>query len=71
MITISKLVEAEVDVEVTLDDFSTEDLLNELKNRQDDDFHLRLNKIYQAMVLNQSYRQELKDFIYEYIGRIV
>ena len=71
MITISKLVEAEVDVEVTLDDFSTEDLLNELKNRQDDDFHLRLNKIYQAMVLNQSYEQELKDFIYEYIGRIV
>jgi len=71
MITISKLVEAEVDVEVTLDDFSTEDLLNELKNRQDDDFHLRLNKIYQAMVLNQSYGQELKDFIYEYIGRIV
>jgi len=71
MITISKLVEAEVDVEVTLDDFSTEDLLDELKNRQDDDFHLRLNKIYQAMVLNQSYEQELKDFIYEYIGRIV
>ena len=70
------LVYQEVEVEVELDDFDTEDLIEELERRgtgvmdQGDGKEL-LETIYQKRRLGQDYQQELSQLIWAGLGKIV
>ena len=70
------LVYQEVEVEVELDDFDTEDLIEELERRgtgvmdQGDSKEL-LETIYQKRRLGQDYQQELSQLIWAGLGKIV
>lgn len=61
------------EIDVYLDDFDTEDLIEELKKREvalaNDDLQLMQN-IYEKRRLGQDYQKVLDDLIYNTIGRI-
>jgi hypothetical protein len=61
------------EIDVYLDDFDTEDLIEELKKREvalaNNDLQLMQN-IYEKRRLGQDYQKVLDDLIYNTIGRI-
>lgn len=67
----------EVEVDVGLEDFDDEDLLDELDRRNlgaevaEGTATELINTIYQKRRLNQDYQHELDQLIYTAIGRIV
>ena len=70
--------EVEVEVEVDLSDFDTEELIEELENRgsgtSDGDFgdgKEILVKIYEKRRLNQDYQTELDQLIWMGLGKIL
>ena len=70
------LVYQEVEVEVELDDFDTEDLIEELERRgtgvmDHADGKELLETIYQKRRLGQDYQQELSQLIWAGLGKIV
>jgi hypothetical protein len=67
--------EVEVEVDVDLSDFETDDLIEELENRGhvagSDDSNELLQAIYQKRRLGQDYQAELAQLIYLGLGKIV
>jgi hypothetical protein len=68
----------EFDIDVTLDDFTDSDLLDELDRRglglEADGYNSStelLTSIYQKRRTGRDYQQELDELIYQTIGRIV
>jgi hypothetical protein len=68
----------EFDIDVTLDDFTDEDLLDELDRRglglETDGYNSStelLTSIYQKRRTGRDYQQELDELIYQSIGRIL
>jgi hypothetical protein len=68
----------EVEVDVSLSDFDTEDLLDELDNRGslptegDVDAKELVNKIWlKRRVGNHDYQKELDELIYQVLGRVI
>lgn len=65
-----------VDVDVELSEFNTEDLIEELESRgeivgrQSDNGEL-VNLIYEKRRLNQDYQTELNDLIYQVTGKFL
>ena len=69
-----KTVYTEVEVDVDLADFETEDLIDELENRghlTNSDSKELMETIYQKRRLGQDYQQELDKLIYSALGRIL
>ena len=71
-----KTVYAEVEVEVSLDDFDTQDLIEELEQRGSGVMigsgqETLLEKIYLLRRVGQDYQRELDELIYAGLGRIV
>ena len=73
-----KTVYTEVEVDVSLDDFDTEDLLDELASRSslpiEEDFHGKelLEAIWMKRRMgNNNYQQELDQLIYEVLGHVI
>lgn len=69
-----KTIYTEVEVDVSLEDFETEDLIDELENRghlTDSNSIEFFEKIYQKRRLGQDYQQELDKLIYSVLGRIL
>ena len=67
-------IEKYVDVEVDLDDFDTDELVEELQRRGEIGNDLPkdlLTAIWQKRRLGQNYEQELDDLIYNGLDRIV
>lgn len=66
---------AYVEVEVTLSEFDTEELLEELELRGTEipsfDYAELMRKIYEKRRLNKDYQKELDELIYLTIGKIV
>lgn len=65
-----------VDVDVELSEFDTDDLIDELENRGEivgrySDNGELVNSIYEKRRLNQDYQRELDELIYEVTGRFV
>lgn len=66
----------EVEVDVSLSDFDTDDLIQELQDRGkmvDDsstDSGTLVKEIYKKRKLGQEYEQELRDLIYNVLGKI-
>jgi hypothetical protein len=64
----------EVEIEVELDDFDTDDLIEELENRGeivDNDAKHLITTIFYKRRTGQDFSRELDDLIYNTIGRIV
>ena len=64
----------EVEVEFDLADIDTEDLLQELEDRQEREspigvYDKDLMKIYELRILKQDYERELDEFIFNHLGR--
>lgn len=69
-----KTIYTEVEVDVSLVDFETEDLIDELENRghlTDSNSIEFFETIYQKRRLGQDYQQELDKLIYSVLGRIL
>lgn len=69
-----KTIYTEVEVDVSLADFETEDLIDELENRghlTDSNSIEFFEKIYQKRRLGQDYQQELDKLIYSVLGKIL
>jgi hypothetical protein len=71
-----KTVYTEVEVDVDISDFDTDDLLEELENRgelpvSDTDSKILVETIYQKRRLGKDYEQELDLLLYNVLGRIV
>ena len=72
-----KTIYTEVEVDIDLTDFETEDLIDELENRgslpMEADFNGKelVETIYQKRRLGQDYQQELDKLIYSVLGRII
>ena len=73
-----KTVYTEVEVDVSLEDFDTEDLLDELASRSslpmEEDFHGKelLETIWlKRRMGNSDYQQDLDKLIYEVLGHVV
>lgn len=69
-----KTIYTEVEVDVDLADFETEDLIDELENRgylTDSNSKELFETIYQKRRLGQDYQQELDKLIYSVLGRIL
>ena len=69
-----KTVYTEVEVDVDLADFETEDLIDEFENRghlTDIDSKELMETIYQKRRLGQDYQQELDKLIYSSLGKII
>jgi predicted Zn-dependent protease with MMP-like domain len=73
-----KTIYTEVEVDVDISEFSTDDLLDELASRSslpiEEDFHGRelLEKIWmKRRVGNSNYQEELDRLIYEVLGYVV
>ena len=69
------IIETYVEVDVDLDDFDTEDLIEELERRGEtytsNSYVLELIKtLYQKRRTGQDYSYELETIIYETIGRV-
>lgn len=69
---------SEAEIEVSLEDWDTEDLLAELESRDVESrtkelgsADLLLSKIYEQRRLGQDYQEELDQLIYIKLGRIV
>ena len=65
--------DVEVEVDVELDDFDTEDLVAELERRDylpKSDHLFQLNKIYEKRRMGVDYQQELDELIWQTLGRI-
>ena len=65
----------EVEVDVDLEDFDTEDLVDELERRDRrvfniGDIKLLVQSIYDKRRLKQDYQEDLTNLIWETIGRI-
>jgi uncharacterized protein with ACT and thioredoxin-like domain len=70
----SKIVYKEVDIHIDLEDFTDEELLEELKNRGvvcDDSITDELSEIYDKKRLGQDYEKILSDLIYKILGKII
>lgn len=69
------LVYKEVEVEVELDDFDTDDLIEELESRGEfansTGSTSILRTVYNKRRLGKDYQQELDELIYSVLGRIV
>jgi hypothetical protein len=69
--------EVEVDVDIDLEDFTDQELLEELKDRNLNvggnvrEAERLLEEIYYKRVMNKDYTAELDKYLYETIGRIV
>lgn len=77
---LTKYVTTEVKVEVDLSEFDTDDLIEELENREMDfntkyvdgeQMRLLLEKIWQKRRIGQDYQSELNDLISGVLGKIV
>lgn len=69
-----KTIYTEVEVDVSLVDFETEDLIDELENRghlTDSNSIEFFETIYQKRRLGQDYQQELDKLIYSVLGKIL
>jgi len=69
-----RTVYTEVEVDVDLTDFETEDLIDELENRghlTDIDSKEIMESIYQKRRIGQDYQQELDKLIYSVLGKIL
>jgi hypothetical protein len=68
--------EVEVDVDIELEDFTDEELLEELKDRNVNvggnvrEAEGLLEEIYYKRVMNKDYTAELDKYLYEVLGRI-
>lgn len=71
----TKYITVETEVEVNLSDFDTDDLIEELKSRIDyktsEDKEILLEKIYILRRLGKNYQNELDEYIYNELGKIV
>ena len=70
----SKTIYTEVEVDVDLADFETEDLIDELENRghlTDIDSKELMETIYQKRRLGKDYQDELDKLIYSTLGKII
>ena len=77
---LTKYVTTEVKVEVDLSEFDTDDLIEELENRNldyntkgidGDEMRALLEKIWQKRRIGQDYQSELNDLISGVLGKIV
>ncbi len=77
---VTRSVYTEVEVDVDLSDFDTEDLVDELKSRgydyntegvDGDDMRELLEAIWHKRRLNKDYQPELEKLIWEVLGKIV
>ena len=71
-----KTIYTEVEVDVDLGDFDTEDLIEELESRgslptQEGDSKELLQAIYEKRRLGQDYQQELNRLIWAVLGKVV
>ena len=72
-----KTIYTEVEVDIDLTDFETEDLIDELENRghltnsDSSDSKELMETIYQKRRIGQDYQQELDKLIYSVLGRIL
>lgn len=73
MVTVYK----EVEIDVSLDDFEDDDLVDELDRRgiagdiDNTDATEVINRIYEKRRLNKDYQQELDELIYITIGKVL
>jgi len=70
-----KTVYTEVEVDVDIEDFETDDLIEELENRDvfgfgNDDKDI-LNQIYRKRRLGIDYQKDLDELIYNVLGKIL
>jgi hypothetical protein len=71
---VSRTVYTEVEVDVDLTYFETDDLIDELENRghmADTDSKLLVEAIYQRRRLELDYQSELDQLIYTVLGKMV
>jgi hypothetical protein len=73
---VSRTVYQEVEVDISLEDFDTDDLVEELESRGhtiDDEFDIKdvLTALYEKRRTGQDYQAELDELIYQGLGRIV
>jgi len=69
-----KSISTYVDLDVDLEEWSTEELIEEIRSREDESFEGEesvLNTICNKIKLGQNYEQEIRDLIYHKLGRIV
>ena len=67
--------EVEVEIDITLDDFDTDELMEELSARKQRGVHgssfmSDLQSIYELRCLGQDYQRRLDTLFYDYLGRI-
>ena len=73
---VSRTVYREVEVDVELEDFDTDDLVAELESRGhtiDDEFDIKdvLTALYEKRRTGRDYQTELDELIYQGLGRVV
>lgn len=69
-----KSVSTYVDIDVDLEEWSTEELIEELQSREDNSYEGEesvLHTICDKIKLGQSYEQDIRDLIYHKLGKIV
>jgi len=69
-----KSISTYVDVDVELSEWSTEELWEEIRSREDESFEGEESVLYiicDKIKLGQSYEQDLRDLIYHKLGKIV
>jgi len=69
-----KSISTYVDVDIDLEEWTTEELIEELNSRNDESFEGEvsvLHTICDKIKLGQNYEQDLKDLIYHKLGKIV
>lgn len=71
-----KTVYTEVEVDVDISDFDTDDLIEELESRGEivgdkSDNGVLVNTIYEKRRLGKDYQRELDDLIYQVTGKIL
>ena len=67
-----KTITTEVEIDVDLEDFDTDDLVEELKLRGEfDDSKELIDSIWQKRRLGKDFKTELDELIYHTLGKIV
>ncbi len=71
-----RTVYTEVEVDIEMSDFDTDDLIEELESRGEivgdkSDNGVLVNTIYEKRRLGQDYQRELDDLIYQVTGKIL
>lgn len=69
-----KKIYKEISVDVSLDDFNTQELLDELERRgifNVDALTKDIETLYTKLKLAQNYEKELSDLVYKTLGKIV